>query len=1465
MATTELDLAGAMTLRRGRLVVGDAAFAGRQLRLITAMLLVDRAQPVPIDRLLEALWPSGPPKQSRAALRGLVSKVRGRLADVGIEGERIHSHPGRYVVDLPNLRVDVEQAGIALEEARAALTDRNVEEAHDRASAARAVLSRPILPGVDAGWVDALRETTDQRLLESLLVLGECRLRLGQISGARSLARHAVELQPLREDAWRLAMRVEEQANNTAVALGLYEDLRQRLVDALGVDPSSATRELHGRLLQDDAHLVASASPPGSLARDTDIGKAFTGENPYVGMRPFGYDDAGWFFGREAAVQHLVERLAIHRVVVVVGPSGVGKSSLVRAGLLPALATGALPDADLWRPIVMTPGTKPIREFVTQLTRALPSIRRVDPDSVAATVAQDPQGLREMLSAAGNDPDSTTLLVVDQAEELFTLAEPDQAGRFIDALSAAVATPRSPLVLVLTLRADFFQPASRHAPLADLMSRSQFVVSPLQGDGLQAAIVEPARRAGVRLENGLVGRLVGEAGTGPSGLPLLQHALWRLWQHSEGDLLTLAALQEMGGVAGALVERAEHAWAQLDAPQRRMGRILLLRGVVPTVAGATATPVARSDLDELGPSDVVDTVVAGLVDARLVTAWRQGASGRSLLQLSHESLIGAWPRLGGWVDAQRAHLQVAARLATASGQWAAQQFHDDWLLTGRRLDDALDLVVAIDHDTIDVVLSPTESAFVAASEHARAARRQRASERRARIRRLQAQAARHLRVGVALAAADEALDTDPERTLLLCLAVAEEVRTDTPEREASWLRLLHHGLANHVLLGRLPDIGPLLAVLPGGHLVTSRAPATHTRNVDIGGGIELVDRIDGTVVDALPALGSVHATVADVDLAGSMLAVGGADGRIHLVDLATSEVVQVIEGPHVELGSVALSPDGTQVAGVWIRDGTRSLAVHDTSTGQCLHAAEPIELDASQVFGGLVMFEHGHLVDFHPSEPRLLFTAGRSNSELRVLDTETWSQVSRVDLGSWVRFARHSPDGTQVGTAQRYVVSIHDATTLDLQHAMRVDAVFPAAAWLHDGSELLSAGTALRRLSPALRRPQPRRASRRREPTLPKWVNDRVLLPVPDSTEMVTGRRGAPGIERWDVGGDVGAEVIRLSGAAEAGGAVAWSPDGRRFARAVGATVSIFGVAPWRETARCVITERLGLGDIGTATVENLTWSHDGRHVFVPASDGSFIVLDGETAAIAHTRQRTQAVWPGDVDASGDGDWIVATHGSLIEILDRDYDLQQAFEAPLGASVEAAAFSPDGQWLAVTHSPDDPRTPGGKGVTVWDWRSREVVGFWAGVAGNLSWAPDGCELVVSSEGRTIAWDVEHDVVVHELVGHRGWVQDVTHSPDGTTIATGGWDGDIRLWDAATGAQVLHFTGHHLVHRIRFHPTRPWLALATLPGHTHVWTLDTDELLDIAAARVTRDLRPDEHERFYTTDPAAPRSSGLGRG
>ncbi len=315
--------------------------------------------------------------------------------------------------------------------------------------------------------------------------------------------------------------------------------------------------------------------------------------NPYKGLRAFQEADAPDFFGRAALAERLVARLAAPGpgFLAVVGPSGSGKSSVVRAGLVPALRQGAMP------PVVanLVPGAQPWEELEAALLRVAVN----PPASLREQLLADERGLlRAVKRVLPDDPAAWLLLVIDQFEEVFTLVA-DEALRadFLDSLAVAVAEPRSPLRVVVTLRADFYDRPLVYASYARLLGERTEVVGPLAPAELHEAIAGPAARAGLALEPGLAPTIIQDVGEQPGTLPLLQYALTELFERRAGRQLTLAAYRASGGVLGALGRRAEAIYSGLPAPEQETARQLFLRLV--TLGEGTEDTRRRAHLAEL--------------------------------------------------------------------------------------------------------------------------------------------------------------------------------------------------------------------------------------------------------------------------------------------------------------------------------------------------------------------------------------------------------------------------------------------------------------------------------------------------------------------------------------------------------------------------------------------------------------------------------------------------------------------------------------------------------------------------------------------------------------------------------------------------------------------------------------------------------------------------------------------------
>ena len=429
------------------------------------------------------------------------------------------------------------------------------------------------------------------------------------------------------------------------------------------------------------------------LERLYDIPDASGGERacPYKGLAPFGEDDADVFFGREQLVGELAARTVGFGLLAVVGASGSGKSSVVRAGLVPSLAAGLLPGSDRWAHVVVRPGEHPLT-------------------GLDAALAHAPGGER-------------LVVVVDQFEETFSVcADEAERSAFVARIVELASDPERNAV-VLTIRDDFYGHCAPYAGLAAPLAANHVLVPPMTRDELRRACDLPARRSGVRLEPALLDALVNGASDEAGSLPLLSTLLVELWRAREGGWITADAYRRTGGISGAVARLAEESFGRLDAPQQEAARKVLLR-----LAGGedgdaiTRRRVSVSELD-LDHDPQAAAAVARLTDDRLLTA------GESTIEVAHEALLREWPRLRGWLDEDAEGRRLRLHLIQAAAQWAEAGRNPGELYRGPRLAATIDWTA--DHGR---ELNNLEREFVAASRAAseEEARRQRRSNRRLR-------------------------------------------------------------------------------------------------------------------------------------------------------------------------------------------------------------------------------------------------------------------------------------------------------------------------------------------------------------------------------------------------------------------------------------------------------------------------------------------------------------------------------------------------------------------------------------------------------------------------------------------------------------------------------------------------------------------------------------------------------------
>ena len=518
------------------------------------------------------------------------------------------------------------------------------------------------------------------------------------------------------------------------------------------------------------------------------MAEAYTpAENPYKGLRAFGETDAADFYGRAALVDELVHAVGDRRLVAVVGPSGIGKSSVVKAGLVPALRGGALSGSEPWLVTDMFPGSYPFEELAAALLRV--AVER--PDDLVEELARDELGIRRVVKQI-LPPRSELLLVVDQFEELFTLtADEETRRRFLAGLIALADDPRSGARVLVTLRADFLDHPLRYPEFGELLRAGMVAVAAPSEDELAEAIERPARRVGVRFEPGLVSEIVADVRDQPGALPLLQYALTELFATRTGDTLTLEGYVATGGVVGALGRRAEDLYARLGPSAQAACRHVFLRLVgVDPAAQDTRRRVRRSELRqlELEPG-AVEEILARYGEHRLLTFDREPRTRTPTVEVAHEAILSQWDRLRGWIEERREDLLLHRRLVEAVGEWHDAGRDPEYLPREGRLAQLEAWAGAT-----DLALTAGERDFLAeARAAANAAARRRARRRRATLAgfavlaaaasalaafalvlRNEARDDARLATARQLAASAQAnLEVDPERSILLAIEAAE--------------------------------------------------------------------------------------------------------------------------------------------------------------------------------------------------------------------------------------------------------------------------------------------------------------------------------------------------------------------------------------------------------------------------------------------------------------------------------------------------------------------------------------------------------------------------------------------------------------------------------------------------------------------------------------------------------------------
>ncbi len=1154
----------------------------------------------------------------------------------------------------------------------------------------------------------------------------------------------AFELRKLRQEAGGLTYRVMAQRTEYSVATLSRAAAGEQLPSlavvlayarACGADPQEWERRWR-------AVTGEAIAEPGT----DDVAHA-----PYRGLARFESDDRELFFGREDLVAQLADRVDTQRLVALVGASGSGKSSLLRAGLIPHLRVPADRGPQRAAIRVITPGQHPLRTHAQRLVPA--------------------------------EADGDTVLILDQFEELYTLGTPPhERNQFIDHLLAAT-DPASRLRVVIAVRADFLDRCAEHHPLAAALREATLLVGPMSPAELRQAIVKPAAAAGLIVERALTAKIIEDVTDKPGGLPLMSHALLETWRRRTGRTLTLTAYNAADGVAGAIARTAEDFYARLSPHQAGTAQEILLRLITPGEgAQDTSRPAPR---EELAPesSPATAEVLERLVTARLVTL--DGLS----VALVHEALITAWPRLRQWIDQDRERLRVHRQLSEAFHIWEHLGRDPGALYRGARLEPA----AALPRST----LSAGEKEFLDASLAAQAAEAV-AVRRRARWRRqaivllsilllvaaatatyaVHAQRAANRQRDVArsrelAARSDAMLSQQPETAMMLALkgfrlAPTVEARSSLLSSYAKYTanqmtghtdaanavafapdgRTLATGSADHTVKLWNTTTHQLAATLAGHtDAVTAVAFAPDGRTLATAGADHTVKLWNTTTHGEIATLtghtNTVNAVVFSPD--GQTLATGSSDGQVRLWDTATRKTTSTIDQNAGTVMAVAFSPDSRSLAAagsdrrvrLWStasrrlmgiltgpQDAVRSLAF--SPNGRTLVAAGDDgtprlwNVSARRALAAMKQGESSLTAATFSPDGHTLATADMEG--VRLWDSRTHHEIGRLNEDA--NAVVFSPDGRTLATVGRYAkVKLWSTATRRIITTLGDTATALRAAFSPDGDTLattFSNGTV-----------QLWDVSRHRE-TATWRAGDNTVWGVdfsPDGRTLATGAYDRT-VRLWNTA--THQQIAVLKGHRNTVLAVAFSSDGRTLATgAYDGTIRLWDVAEHRSA---------GILRGHREAVTALAFSPDGRTLATASTD--------RTARLWNVPSRRSTV-------------VLAGH--------RD-------------AVTALAFSPDGRTLATASTDRTARLWSvihHRGIAVLHGHTDAVTG--------IAFTANGRTLITGGHDRTIRlWQVDTGQATAVLGGEEASITAMALNPQGHTLATVGGDiDDRRLWNLDT--------------------------------------------------------------------------------
>jgi serine/threonine protein kinase/WD40 repeat protein len=1191
--------------------------------------------------------------------------------------------------------------------------------------------------------------------------------------------------------------------------------------------------------------------------------------NPYKGLEPFDEVDAADFYGRDDVVDSLLGAVASHGLVAVVGASGSGKSSLVRAGLIPALRDGTIRGSEEWFIVTMVPGTDPFDEFHIGLRDAAVG-------STEASTREGSRELREAFASALDGPNSRALLIIDQFEELFSVEVSDETReRFFENVVDLVMDPSQRVRVVITMRADFSDRPLAHPGFGELFARSSYLLAPMRPEQVEEVIRGPAGRVGVQVEPGLISEIVRDISDAPAYLPLLQYILSELFERRTEDRLSVQTYRSLGGVDGVLERRAEATFSTLSDRAKGACQQLFLRMVHLGDHGEqTRRRLPLREIAGLGDRAEVEEALEAFSTARLLTYDRDPVSRTPTVEVAHETVIERWTRYRVWIDETRSDILSHRRLSSAAETWVESGEDPVYLLTGGPLTAALDLA-----RSETVLLNAIEDRYVEESRRSDEETRRAAEERRQREVALEQRSRRRLAVGIGSGVIAIVI------TVLAVFAFIQRQRADdlaeAQERQSLARELAAASIAN--LDSSDPDLSLLLGI----------EAADLSLNADEEVLPEVVDALHRALINPRPELiiegagNSLGGQVIDYSSDGASLAALTADGGVFVIDPNTGGELGRVPAVEQRAVGVAFHPRGdtiltTHPNGVrewdW-RSGLerRQLTLPDgVSVTTAIYSNDGSNIAVGGDDGAVRVYAtvssrviaelRGHegpvaAIDFDPTGARLVSGGGVGDAlEILVWDIASGQVAVRaspetiitiitsINHIAWHPFAPFAVVATSQGeifqfntdTGNRHV-SFGNGNSHSYGVAYDPSGSFVVAAGTDGFAHVFGAwvgGEAVTEL-----------------PTGGLPLRDAVFGPV--GGVATVGVDGNVRIFKLD---NLGSELpLRVRTDLSRG--IAATPDGSRYvssSNVLWPSAMLRGdQAPMMEVVDAatgeVLLEREAVQALGR---RRPAITDDGSLVAYPAPSGNVAVVNVDTGAV--TELPDSATWNIHLDFSDDGTLLAGTglEGSVAVwnvamsrptiTLSGHGDRTPPYESdPRNRSrVDEVMFRPGTHELYSagydgTIRGWDVETGKGRILRAFDY---EVI--------SLAFPGDGSRLASADRsGSVVMMDAnsgEIELVLEAVSGPA----ELTFSTDGSLLAGAGPGSVVHIWNTQTGLLQRRLQGAiYPVMGTVFVNDGTELRVSSDEGLIRGYLLDPGDLVELAQQEVSRDLTEEECQRY----------------